>query len=88
MFNVIETLDKAISEVANGLEICVNDVTAVPGLHEILKKDHNGRNKIYIKPDNKEWDVRIELAGGFAFADPEFLSKIRALPGVTTIKEI
>lgn len=26
MFNVIETLDKAISEVANGLEIAVNDV--------------------------------------------------------------
>lgn len=28
MFNVIETLDKAISEVANGLEIAVNDVSA------------------------------------------------------------
>ena len=88
MFNVIETLDKAISEVANGLEIAVNDVSAVPGLREILGKDRNGRNKIYIKPENREWDVRIELAGGFAFADPEFLSKIRALPGVTTIKEI
>lgn len=88
MINLVETLDKAISEVANGLIISLNDTGALRGLKEILSQDRNGRNKIYIKPDNNEWDVRIELAGGFAFADPAFLSKIRSLPGVTTIKEI
>lgn len=88
MINLVETLDKAISEVANGLIISVNDVGAVRGLKEILSKDRNGRNKIYIKPENNEWDVRIELAGGFAFADADFLSRIRNLAGVTTIKEI
>lgn len=88
MINLVETLDKAISEVANGLIISVNDVNAVRGLKEILSKDRNGRNKIYIKPENNEWDVRIELAGGYAFADSDFLSRIRSLAGVTTIKEI
>ncbi len=88
MINLVETLDKAVSEVANGLEICINDVSAVGGLKQILGRDRNGRNKIYIKPENNDWDIRIELAGGFAFAGDDFLSKIRSLPGVTTVKEI
>ena len=87
MINNVETLDKAIADVANGLEISLNDVSVVPKLHEILKKDRNGKNKIYIKPDNDNWDIRIELAGGFAlFGD--VLGQIRGLPGVTTVKEI
>ena len=88
MINNVDTLDKAIADVANGLEIELNDASALPGLKAILSKDRNGKNKIYIKPDNKDWDVRIELAGGFAFADQDFLSRIRSLPGVTTVKEI
>ena len=88
MINNVDTLDKAIAEVANGLEIEVNDVAALPGLKAILSKDRNGKNKIYIKPVNRDWDVRIELAGGFGFADQDFLSRIRSLPGVTTVKEI
>ena len=88
MINNVETLDKAIAEIANGLEIELNDVSAIRGLKEILYKDRNGRNKIYIKPDNKDWNIRIELAGGFAFESQDFLSRIRSLPGVTTVKEI
>ena len=87
MIKRVETLDKAISEVANGLEISINDVSVVPQLHNILKSDRNGKNKIYIKPQNNDWDIRIELPGGFGlFGD--ILSNIRSLPGVTTIKEI
>lgn len=87
MINTVETLDQAIAEVANGLEIYINDTSAVSKLHEILNKDRNGRNKIYIKPDNNNWDIRIALPGGFAlFGD--ILSQIRALPGISTVKEI
>ena len=88
MINNVETLDKAIAEIANGLEIELNDASALPGLKEILYKDRNGKNKIYIKPDNRDWNIRIELAGGFAFESQDFLSRIRSLPGVTTVKEI
>ena len=87
MINSVATLDKAIAEVANGLEINVNDVSAVANLHQILSQDRNGKNKIYIKPDDNNWDIRIELSGGFAL-EGDILSRIRGLAGVTTVKEI
>ena len=87
MINTVETLDQAIAEVANGLEICVNDISAVRTLKQILGKDRNGRNKIYIKPDNDVWDVRISLPGGFALYG-DILTQIRSVPGITQVKEI
>lgn len=45
MINSVETLDKAIADVANGLEISLNDTSAVPKLKEILGKDRNGKIK-------------------------------------------
>lgn len=87
MINHVDTLDKAIGEVANGLEISINDSSAAGPLRQILSRDRNGKNKIYIKPDNNEWDIRITLPGGYAlFGD--ILSQIRALPGISMIKEI
>ena len=87
MINAVETLDQAIAEVANGVEICINNANCVGPLHQILSKDRNGKNKIYIRPDNDNWDIRIALNGGFAlFGD--ILTQIRALPGISTVKEI
>ena len=88
LINRVETLDKAIADSANGIEIQVNDISAITPLNQILKTDRNGKNKVYIIPENKEWDVRIQLPGGFAFAEADFLSRIRNIPGITTIKEI
>lgn len=88
MMNTIEILDKAISEVANGLIIHISNKSAIAPLKEILLQDRKGRNKVYIKPDDKDWDVRIELAGGFAFAGDDILSKIRNISGISSIKEI
>ncbi len=87
MINLVETLDQAIANVSSGLIIYVNDVSAVKPIHEVLRHDNNGVNKIYIKPELTEWDVRIELPGGFAFVN-DTMSKIRAISGVTTIKEL
>lgn len=88
LINRVETLDKAIADTSNALEIEINDISAIIPLKEILQSDRNGKNKIYIIPQNKDWDIRIQLAGGFAFAESDFLSRIRNIPGVTTIKEI
>lgn len=87
MINSVETLDKAIAEVANGLEISIGDVGAVSQLRQILSGDRNGKNKIYIKPDNDNWDIRIELKGGYALYG-DILSRIRSLAGITSVKEI
>ena len=88
MIREIQTLDQAIASCSDGLEIKINDVSAILPLKEILKTDRNGKNKIYIIPENKEWDARILLPGGFAFASTDFLSRIRSIPGITTIKEL
>lgn len=87
MINSVETLDKAIADVANGLEISIGDVGAVSQLRQILSGDRNGKNKIYIKPDNDNWDIRIELKGGYALYG-DILSRIRSLAGITSVKEI
>ncbi|MBS4774288.1 MAG: DNA polymerase III subunit alpha [Proteobacteria bacterium] len=87
MINSVDTLDKAISDVANGLEISIGDISAVSQLGRILNKDRNGKNKIYIKPDNDNWDIRIELKGGYALYG-DVLSQIRSLAGITSVKEI
>jgi len=88
MVNTVETLDKAISETASGLVIHINNKAAVRGVKEILLQDKKGRNKVYIKPDDKDWDIRIELPDGFAFANDDILSKIRSVSGVASVKEI
>ena len=87
MINSVETLDQAIADGVNGLIIGLNSVEAVAPLKEILRHDRNGVNKIYLKPENNDWDIRIELAGGYAFAN-DILSKIRGLPGVSYVKEL
>ncbi len=86
MINSVETLDQAIAEIADGLEISIDDLSAVKPLKEILHNDRRGRNKIYLKPINSQWDVTISLPDGFAlFGDT--LTKIRSLPGIS-VKEI
>ena len=87
LINTVEILDQAIAESANGLEVYVNDVSAVHTLKQILSKDRNGRNKIYIKPDNDIWDIRIVLQGGYALYG-DILTQIRALPGISKVKEL
>ena len=87
MINSVETLDQAIAEVANGLEIYISNVGCVHLLRQILSKDRNGKNKIYIKPDNDNWDIRIALNGGYALYG-DILAQIRALPGISKVKEI
>lgn len=87
MINLVETLDKAIADVANGLEISINDASVATPLRQILSRDRNGKNKIYIKPDDNNWDIRIALPGGYALYG-DILSQIRALPGISMVKEI
>ena len=87
MINTVETLDQAISEVANGLEVFINDVSAVSELHKVLSRDRNGKNKIYIKPESNDWDIRIALKDSFALYG-DILSQIRAIPGISRVKEI
>ena len=88
MINSVKLLDEAIAEQAKGLIINLSDVSAVVELKELLKTDKRGANKIYIIPEIENWDVRIELEGGYAFSQPDIIGKIRSISGVTLVKEI
>ena len=87
MINTVEMLDRAVADLANGLELHIENIEAVAKLKQVLQKDRNGKNKIYIKPINPNWDIRIALAGGFAFAD-DIIPQIRSIAGITKIKEL
>lgn len=88
MINSVKTLDEAIAEQANGLIITVNESSAVTEIKQILRQDKRGANKIFLVPELKDWEVRIELEGGYAFTDLNLITKIRAVPGVKSVKEI
>ena len=88
MFNVVKTLDEAIAENSKGLIIVLNNVEAVRPLKEIFSKERFGTNKVYIKPENDDWDVRIVLKNGYSLTDGSLLTKIRTIPGVLDVKEI
>ena len=88
MINSVKLLDEAIAEQAKGLIISLNEISAVMELKDILKTDKRGANKIYIVPEIENWEVRIELDGGYAFAQSDIIGKIRAISGITAVKEI
>lgn len=84
----VKTLDEAIAEQAKGIIIYLNDVSAVREVKQILAADKQGTNKVYFVPEIKDWDIKIELDGGYAFYDTSVISKLRAIPGISQIKEV
>ncbi len=88
MINEVKTLDEAITEQAKGIIIYLNNISAVKEIKQILSKDKKGVNKVYLVPDISGWDVKIDLGTAFAFYDTSIISKLRATPGVTNVKEI
>ena len=87
MINSIKTLDEAIAEQAKGLIISISNISAVSEVKKILYTDMRGTNKVYIEPELDDWDVRIEIEGGFAFKDSLILTKLKNIPGVSSVKE-
>ena len=57
-------------------------------MRQVLSHERYGTNKVYIKPEIEDWNIRIELKNGYALADGSLLSSIRAIAGVTLVKEI
>ena len=85
MINSVKTLDEAIAEQAKGLVISIDNIAAVTEVKKVLYTDMRGLNKVYLEPELNDWDVRIELDGGFAFSDNMML---KSIPGVSSVKEI
>ena len=88
MINSVKTLDEAIAEQAKGLVISIDNIAAVTEVKKVLYTDMRGLNKVYLESDLNDWDVRIELDGGFAFSDNMMLTKLKSISGVSSVKEI
>jgi len=88
MINSVRLLDEAITAQAKGVEIYISNIETVTALKDFIGKDKKGANKVYILPTVPGWFVRMELPGGYAFADTNFMGKLRAIPGIDHIKEI
>ncbi|MFI3241517.1 MAG: DNA polymerase III subunit alpha [Alphaproteobacteria bacterium] len=87
LFNNIKTIDGAISERANSLIIGVTNIEAVKKIKEIYNENRKSRNKIYIKVDNKDFDLRIELKEGLEI-NGSVISKLKSTAGVSFVEEI
>ncbi len=87
MINSVKTIDEAIAEQAKGLVINISNISAVSEVKKVLYSDMRGTNKVYIEPELDDWEVRIEIEGGFAFADNMILTKLKNIPGVSSVKE-
>ncbi len=88
MINEVKSLDEAIASHAAGIVIYLNNPSAVVEIKRILSADKRGANKVYFVPDVEGWDIKIDSGAGFAFYDAQIISKLRAVSGVTNIKEI
>ncbi len=88
LFNSIKTLDTAIAETSKGLEIAVEDEAAVRPIYQALVREHFGANKVYIRVLLPEWEVRIALPKSYALDNGELLTNLRAIAGVSEVKEI
>ena len=88
MINEVKSLDEAIASHAAGIIIYLNNSSAVAEIKRILSADKRGANKVYFVPDVEGWDIKIDSGAGFAFYDAQIISKLRAVSGVTNIKEI
>ncbi|MBP3688312.1 MAG: DNA polymerase III subunit alpha [Alphaproteobacteria bacterium] len=87
MINSVRTIDEAIAEQAKGLVISISNIAAVSEIKKILFSDKRGVNKVYLEPELDDWDVRIEINDGFAFADNMMLTRLKSIPGVASVKE-
>ncbi len=87
MINSVEYLDKVISENAKGFTIEISDISAVEKLKEVLARDKKGTNVIYIKPMDKDWEIKIELAYRYALSD-NTLGEIKAIQGISKVEEL
>ncbi|MBR6355992.1 MAG: DNA polymerase III subunit alpha, partial [Alphaproteobacteria bacterium] len=87
-FEKVKTLDAEITENSKGLVVEIADAAAVRPIRELLAHEHNGTNRIFIKPQLDDWEVRIQLKGTYALDNGELMTNIRAVSGVTVVKEI
>ena len=85
----VMSLEKMAAETADGLELFINDQTALPNLSEIIRQTKRGKGKITLRlgVDGGLRDVAVDLPDGYAIT-PTIREAIGAAPGIVDIVEV
>ncbi len=83
----VEPLSDAIAKVSDQIMIYFDTPLCLKGIKEVLAKDTKGRGRVFLIPRVNEWDVEVLLEEGYQLS-PSTVAALRALPGITEIKQV
>ena len=83
----VDYLSEVMAKTVSTLIISVDNKQAVIGLANVLNREEKGRSKIFLKIPEKQYEVEIELRGGYALT-PKTLDILQRLPGLREIKQV
>ncbi len=83
----VEYLSEVMAKTVSTLIISVDNKQSIDALAAILNQEEKGRSKIYLKIPHNEYEVEIELRGGYALT-PKTLDALQRIPGILEIKQV
>ncbi len=83
----VEYLSEVMAKTVSTLIISVDNKQAVEMLAQVLNKEEKGRSKIFLKIPEKQYEVEVELRGGYALT-PKTLDALQRIPGLNEIKQV
>ena len=85
--NEVEALDAAAGRGAGGLRVWLEQVEAVPGISDVLRREGRGKGKVTLVPLlGAGAPVAVELPGAWQVG-PRLAQALMALPGVQRVEE-
>lgn len=83
----VEYLSEVMAKTVSTLIITVNNKDAVTSLAQILNQEAKGRSKVYLKIPEQQYEVEIELRGGYELT-PKTLDELQRLSGLSEIRQV
>lgn len=83
----VEYLSAVMAKTVSTLIISVDNQKAITELAGVLNKEEKGRSKIYLKIPENQYEVEIELRGGYALT-PKTLDALQHIAGISEIKQV
>jgi len=85
----IELLDEAAASISSGLQIVIQDETALQPLHQLLAKEHGGPGRggrLHLLLPTADRQVEIALPGSYGLGPP-LRAAIKAIQGVADLRD-
>ncbi len=83
----VEYLSEVMAKTVSTLIVTIDNKQSIEALANVLNKEEKGRSKIFLKIPHNEYEVEIELRGGYALS-PKTLELLHRLPGISDIRQV